>query len=198
MRLLLGLGNPGPEYFDTRHNVGFLFIDYLAARHGITLKRESKWEAEVGKGVLWGLPVLLAKPLTFMNRSGLAAARIANFYQLEPSELVVFHDELDLPFNSCRVAKGRGAGGHNGIRSLMEQLGSRDFVRFRIGVGRPPGERPAAGYLLSPFAAVERDRLEPLFSFLEEGLQLLLTRDEKAAMNLINASTAVDASRNTI
>lgn len=190
MQLLLGLGNPGPEYAATRHNVGFLFIDFLAARHGISLKRESKWEAEVGKGALWGRQVLLAKPLTFMNRSGLAAGRIAQFYRLDPADLVVFHDELDLPFNSCRVAKGRGAGGHNGIRSLMEHLGSRDFTRFRIGVGRPPGERPAAGYVLAPFAAVERERLDQFFSFLEEGLQLLLLRDEKAAMNLINVSTS--------
>jgi len=190
MRLLLGLGNPGPEYLHTRHNVGFLFTDFLASRQGISLKREGKWEAEVGRGALWSQPVLLAKPLTFMNRSGLAAARIANFYRLEPSQLVVFHDELDLPFGSCRVAKGRGAGGHNGIRSLMEHLGSRDFVRFRIGVGRPRGELPAAGYVLSPFAPFERDRLEQLFLFLEEGVQLLLQRDEKAAMNLINASPA--------
>lgn len=190
MRLLVGLGNPGEQYVATRHNIGFLFLDYLAQRHGISLKNESKWEAEAGRGSLWGEPVFLLKPQTYMNRSGQAAGKVARFYRLAPEDLVVFHDEIDLPFGTARVARGRGAGGHNGVRSLMDHLGSRDFLRFRIGVGRPPGERAAAGYVLAPFSVEERQGFSDIFSLLEEGLKLLLTRDDKAAMNLINASTS--------
>lgn len=192
MRLVVGLGNPGTKYQDTRHNIGFLFIDYLARRHGISLREESKWEAQSGRGTLWGQPVMLVKPLTYMNLSGRAVGRLARFYRLEAEAVAVFHDELDLPLGSARVAKGRGPGGHNGVRSLIDQLGSRDFVRFRLGVGRPPEQRPAAGYVLSSFSPEEHRALPDLFALLEEGLQLLLTRDEKAAMNLINATTKKD------
>lgn len=188
MFLLAGLGNPGVEYELTRHNVGFIFLDYLADRYGITLKHEKKWDAEVGRGTLWGQPVILVKPLTYMNRSGLAVGKVARFFQLDPASLVAFHDELDLPLGACRLAQGRGAGGHNGIKSLMDHLASRDFIRFRIGIGRPPASRPAAGFVLSRFTQPEIAVLEKMLPLLEEGLQILLQRDLKAAMNLVNAS----------
>ncbi|MDF1615297.1 aminoacyl-tRNA hydrolase [Desulfurivibrio dismutans] len=189
MRLLVGLGNPGGEYELTRHNVGFIFADYLADRHGISLKNEKKWDAEVGRGALWGQPVMLVKPLTYMNRSGLAVGKIARFFQLDPASVVVFQDELDLPLGACRLAQGRGAGGHNGIKSVMDHLASRDFVRIRIGVGRPTASRAAAGFVLSRFSQSELQVLDKLLPFLEEGLETLFKRDLKTAMNLINAST---------
>lgn len=191
MRLLVGLGNPGAEYELTRHNIGFIFLNFLADRHGIALKYEKKWDAEVGRGTVEGQPVMLVKPLTYMNRSGLAVGKIVRYFQLEPDTVVVFHDELDLPFGACRLARGRGAGGHNGIKSLMEHLGSRDFIRFRIGVGRPPASRPTAGFVLSRFSRAETQALEKLLTFFEEGLELLLSRDLQTAMNRVNASTAV-------
>ncbi|TBV83446.1 MAG: aminoacyl-tRNA hydrolase [Desulfobulbaceae bacterium] len=190
MRILVGLGNPGTEYELTRHNIGFIFIDRLAKRHGITLKRENKWDAELGRGNLWGEPVLLVKPLTFMNGSGLALGKIARFFQIKPEQVVVFHDDLDLPLGACRLAQGRGAGGHNGVKSLVEHLASRDFIRFRVGVGRPFGTRAAAGFVLSRFAAEELVKLEKLGDLLEEGLRVLLTRDLQMAMNLVNMSVA--------
>lgn len=196
MRLLVGLGNPGGEYELTRHNIGFIFLDYLADRHGITLKNEKKWDAEVGRGVLWGQPVMLVKPLTYMNRSGLAVGKIARFFQLDPEAVVVFHDELDLPLGACRLAQGRGAGGHNGIKSIMEHLASRDFIRFRIGVGRPPAARAAADFVLSRFSRAESGALESLLPFLEQGLELLLKRDLRMAMNLVNASVAATLPEN--
>ncbi|ADH85308.1 aminoacyl-tRNA hydrolase [Desulfurivibrio alkaliphilus] len=192
MRLLVGLGNPGGEYELTRHNVGFIFTDYLADRHGISLKNEKKWDAEVGRGTLWGQPVMLVKPLTYMNRSGLAVGKIARFFQLEPTSVVVFQDELDLPLGACRLVQGRGAGGHNGIKSLMDHLASRDFVRFRIGVGRPPAARAAAGFVLARFSPAELQVVDKLLPFLEEGVEMLLKRDLQAAMNLVNASTGAD------
>jgi peptidyl-tRNA hydrolase, PTH1 family len=191
MRLLVGLGNPGVEYELTRHNIGFIFVDYLADRHGIALKKETKWDAEVGRGLLWGQPVTLVKPLTFMNRSGLAVGKIARFFQIATPDVVVFHDELDLPFGACRLAQNRGAGGHNGVRSLMDHLGGRDFIRFRIGVGRPPGAKAAAGFVLSRFSTAEFPELEKILAFLEEGLELLFRRDLKIAMNLVNASVGI-------
>ncbi len=190
MKIIVGLGNPGAEYESTRHNIGFIFIDQLAGRHGILLKKESKWDAEVGRGTLWGEPVLLVKPLTYMNLSGVAVGKISRFFQVSPEQVVVFHDELDLPFGVCRLAQGRGPGGHNGVRSLIEHLGGREFIRFRIGVGRPPGAKAAAGFVLSRFAAEESGQLPNLLDFLEQGLKLLLARDLKIAMNMVNASAA--------
>lgn len=187
MHLLAGLGNPGREYAATRHNIGFLFIDYLARRFGIPLKSEKKWEAELGRGVLWDRPLLLVKPQTYMNRSGLAVARIAHFYQIPPAEVVIVHDEIDLPFMRTRMAVDRGPGGHNGVRSVIEHLGSREFVRFRVGVGRPAGPIEAADYVLSRFSAPEEQQLAELFPRLEEGLRLLLQDGPTAAMNFLNA-----------
>jgi PTH1 family peptidyl-tRNA hydrolase len=186
--LLVGLGNPGGEYAMTRHNIGFLFLDYLAGRHGLALK-SSKWQADTAKGALWGRPVVLCKPMTFMNRSGSAVGQVVRFYGMEPDRVVVIHDDLDLPFGRIKLVSNRGAGGHNGIKSLIDHLGTKDFPRIRVGVGRPPGETPASDYVLARFSGDEQRELPALFARLEEAVERLLAEGVAAAMNAINAES---------
>ncbi len=186
MFLLVGLGNPGPEYAMTRHNIGFLFLDHLADRHGLSLKG-SKWQAATAKGVLWEAPVLLCKPMTYMNRSGSAVGQVVRFYDLEPSRVVVIHDDLDLPFGRLKLVANRGAGGHNGIKSLIDHLGTKDFPRIRVGVGRPPGEATASDYVLARFASDEQRELPGLFARIEEAIERIIVDGLPAAMNVVNA-----------
>lgn len=138
MWLVLGLGNPGPEYAGTRHNVGFSVVDHLSHRHGIALTK-TRHRARFGRGTLAGQTVLLAQPLTFMNLSGEAARPLMSFHGIEPSNLVVVHDEADLAPGTIRLKWGGGNAGHKGLLSLTAHLGSPDFYRVRIGIGRPPG-----------------------------------------------------------
>lgn len=186
MFVLVGLGNPGGEYAMTRHNIGFLFLDYLADRHGLTMKG-SKWQADTAKGALWGCQALLCKPMTYMNRSGNAVGQMVRFYDLEPGRVVVIHDDLDLPFGRLRLVANRGAGGHNGIKSIIDHLGTRDFPRIRVGVGRPPGETAASDYVLSRFSGDEQRELPDLFARIEEAVERIMTDGVPAAMNAINA-----------
>jgi len=185
--MLVGLGNPGDEYLMTRHNVGFLFLDHLAKRHGFAFKG-SKWQAETVKVALWDNPVLLCKPQTYMNCSGTAVGQVVRFHGLAPGQVVVIHDDLDLPFGRLRIVTDRGAGGHNGIKSLIDHLGTKDFPRIRVGVGRPPGEQPASDYVLARFSRDEQRDLPVLFGRIEEAVRLILNDGVTRAMNAINVS----------
>lgn len=156
--LVVGLGNPGPEYAGNRHNVGAMVADLLAARMGGRFSRH-KSGADVLEGRLSGARVVLAKPRSYMNLSGRATAAAAAFYKIPAAQVIVVHDELDLPPMTIRVKQGGGEGGHNGLRSVSASLGSKDYLRVRFGIGRPPGRQDAASFVLKDFSAAERKDL---------------------------------------
>lgn len=160
MKLLIGLGNPGNQYSGHRHNVGFMALDEIARQHTFPAWRK-KFRAEITEGMLDGTRVLLIKPQTYMNESGRSVSEAMRFYKLEPSDVIVFHDELDLVPGKIRVKTGGGAAGHNGLRSIIQQIGA-DYVRVRIGIGHPGHKDRVHGYVLSDFARADRPWLEPL------------------------------------
>jgi peptidyl-tRNA hydrolase, PTH1 family len=180
--LIVGLGNPGPQYAGTRHNVGFMCADELAERMGVTFRRDRS-RAMVATGKLAGLPVTLAKPMTFMNVSGGPVAALRGYYKLPPARVLVLHDELDLPFDTVRLKLGGGDSGHNGLRSVTAALGTREYHRVRIGIGRPPGRMDPADYVLRNFSATERDDLPLLLSRAADAVELLLEHGLAAAQN---------------
>jgi PTH1 family peptidyl-tRNA hydrolase len=183
--VIVGLGNPGPSYERTRHNAGFLLLGELAAAHGIRLRQE-RHGAIVGDGVIGPRRCLLALPQTFMNRSGEAVRRILSFTGLDAQALVVVHDDLDLPLGRLRLRRGGGAGGHRGIASVLEHLGTPDFTRLKIGIGRPPEGVPVEGYVLQDFAAAEREAFRETLTRGVAALEVLLARGLEAAMNASN------------
>lgn len=166
--LVAGLGNPGPAYASHRHNVGHRVLDELAARGGVTFARPRTGgaRAEIAEARLGMLPggapgprVVLAKPTTYMNVSGGPVAGVARYYGIEPGNVLVVHDELDIDFGQIRLKRGGGEGGHNGLRDISKALGTRDYVRVRVGIGRPPGRMAAADFVLKDFSSVERKEL---------------------------------------
>ncbi|WP_440068185.1 aminoacyl-tRNA hydrolase [Streptosporangium sp. OZ121] len=156
--LVVGLGNPGPEYAGNRHNAGFMVLDELAARAGGRFKAHRS-RAEVLEGRLAGVPAVLAKPLSFMNLSGGPVKALADFYKVDPARVVVVHDELDIPYGALRAKLGGGDNGHNGLKSITKSLATKDYLRVRFGIGRPPGRMDAAAYVLRDFATAERKDL---------------------------------------
>ncbi|HEY6746379.1 MAG TPA: aminoacyl-tRNA hydrolase, partial [Mycobacteriales bacterium] len=155
--LVVGLGNPGPAYRGNRHNAGFLVLDLLAGRVGGRFKAH-KGRADVVEARLGPLPaprVVLAKPKAYMNESGGPVASLRDFYKVAPEQLVVVHDELDLPYGALRLKRGGGDNGHNGLRSITKSLGTREYLRVRFGIGRPPGRMDPADYVLRDFSAAE-------------------------------------------
>ena len=146
-RIIIGLGNPGPEYAATRHNIGFHCVDSVAGKHEIRLSRRHR-SALVGEGEIEDRRVVLAKPRTFVNRSGQAAAYLLARYRLSPSELLVVYDDMELPLGKIRLRTGGSAGGHNGIKSIVQEIGTQDFPRLRIGIGRPPADLDPIEYVL--------------------------------------------------
>jgi PTH1 family peptidyl-tRNA hydrolase len=182
--LVAGLGNPGPGYAGNRHNVGQMVLAELADRMSLTLKNH-KTNAMVAEGrtVPGGPKLILAKPNTFMNVSGGPIAAALRFYKLEPSRLIVLHDELDIPFDTVRLKFGGGHGGHNGIRDTIAALGTGDFTRVRIGIGRPPGRQPAADFVLRDFSADERAVLPNLLVDAADAVEMI-ARDGLTAAQL--------------
>ncbi|WP_018351732.1 aminoacyl-tRNA hydrolase [Longispora albida] len=160
--LVVGLGNPGKQYAGNRHNVGFMVADLLAGRAGATFGRHARApKAEVAEGRIrpGGPKLVLVKPLTYMNLSGGPVAALARFYKVLPEHVIAVHDELDVPFTSIRIKLGGGEGGHNGLRSMTQTLATKDYVRVRFGIGRPPGRQDPADFVLSDFSTVERKEL---------------------------------------
>ncbi len=180
--LIAGLGNPGREYRHNRHNIGFMLIDRLAEKWGIPLSRQQQ-KALVGVGQTGPHRIVLAKPQTFMNRSGDAIGPLARFYRIETSEVLVAYDELDIPFGHLRLRMKGGAGGHNGMRSVIQHLGP-DFPRLRLGIGRPPGRVPPAAFVLQEFDDAELNQVDALLdaaasaveTFLTEGIEIAMSR----------------------
>lgn len=185
--LVVGLGNPGPRYETTRHNVGFLVADILAERIGSGFKVHKKSGAEVTTGRLGGRSVVLAKPRTYMNESGRHVGPLANFYSVAPADVVVLHDELDIDFGRIRLKFGGGEGGHNGLKSVASALGTKDFQRVRIGVGRPPGRQDPAAFVLENFNSRERPELGLVLENAADATELLLQHGVEAAQNTVHA-----------
>jgi len=185
--LVAGLGNRGPGYAGNRHNAGFMVADLLAARMGVRF-RAGKYQAATAGGWLAGGPVTLAKPMTFMNQSGGPVAGLASYYRLPLSQLVVIHDELDLPFGAIRLKLGGGDNGHNGLRSLTSSLGSRDFYRVRFGIGRPPGRMDPAVFVLRDFSVAERKELPLLLDRAADAVTALLADGLAAAQNAFHGA----------
>ncbi len=183
MKLILGLGNPGRGYHWTRHNVGFLLLDALAQKHGIEVSRRGM-KSLYGRGRIGTEEVILAKPQTFMNLSGEAAQRLLQFFKIPPENMIVLHDDLDLPPGKPRIRVRGGHGGHKGIRSIVEALGSDGFVRFKMGIGRPPrpGQDPA-DFVLEPLASGEREDFQKGIEENLESLEVLILEGPQAAMN---------------
>lgn len=185
MWLLVGLGNPGPKYEGTRHNVGFQVIDALAVRNRASALR-AKLGAAVGEAQIGPERVLLCKPMEFMNTSGQALVRVAQFWKVDPAHTVVIHDELDVPFGRLKLGSGGGHGGHNGVRSIMAEWATADFARVRVGVGRPPAPIPGADYVLSDFKTAERKELPDFCSRAAEAVETIVTSGLLVAMNRFN------------
>ncbi len=191
--LIAGLGNPGPQYELTRHNAGFLAVDYFADQQGWSLTAE-KWQGLHGGGLLAGQRVLLLKPQTFMNRSGECVGRFAAFHRLSLERILIIHDDLDLPPGKIKVAAKGGAGGHNGIRSLIQHLGGQDFVRLKIGIGRPPRNEQGQGmpverYVLSAFSEEELRLFNSRLPLVQEAVELFISHGAAQCMNQINGRT---------
>lgn len=185
--LVVGLGNPGPNYAKTRHNVGFMVAELLADRIGEKFKVHKKSGAEVATGRLAGRSVVLAKPRVYMNESGRQVGPLAKFYSVSPADIVVIHDELDIDFGRIRLKLGGGEGGHNGLRSVASALGTKDFQRVRIGIGRPPGRQDPAAYVLENFNATERKEVPTICEQAADATELVVAQGLEAAQNIVHA-----------
>jgi PTH1 family peptidyl-tRNA hydrolase len=180
--LIVGLGNPGPEYKGNRHNVGQMVLDELARRLGGNFKTH-KARAQVLEGRLGigGPRVVLSKPMSYMNVSGGPVAALANFYGIEPDHVVAVHDEIDIPFNTVKLKCGGGEGGHNGLRDISKVLGTKDYLRVRVGVGRPPGRMDTADYVLRDFGTTERKDVPFLLDEAADAVEMLVKEGLTAA-----------------
>ncbi|GIH48980.1 peptidyl-tRNA hydrolase [Microbispora rosea] len=185
--LVAGLGNPGPEYAGNRHNAGFMVLDELAARVGGRFKAHRS-RAEVVEGRLAALPVVLAKPLSFMNLSGGPVKALADFYKVTPDRVIVIHDELDIPYGALRAKIGGGDNGHNGLKSITKSLGTRDYPRIRFGIGRPPGRMDPATFVLRDFATAERKDLPFLVDRAADMVESLMTAGLETTQNRFHAA----------
>ncbi|MFF5177363.1 aminoacyl-tRNA hydrolase [Micromonospora sp. NPDC000316] len=184
--LVVGLGNPGREYAGNRHNVGFMVADLLAGRVGARFGRHKRAVADVAEGRLGfgGPKLVLAKPLTYMNLSGGPVAALAQFYKVPPAQVIAVHDELDIDFGQVRIKFGGGEGGHNGLRSMSKSLGTKDYVRVRFGVGRPPGRQDPADYVLSDFGAAERKELDFLVDRAADVVESVIVKGVEPTQNV--------------
>jgi len=185
MKIIIGLGNPGRKYERTRHNAGFMVVDELSRVFRFEISQE-KYHALIGRGRIDSEQVVLVKPQTYMNESGKAVSAVIRDTYTDVSSLVVVHDELDLPSGVVRIKIGGGHGGHNGLRSLIEQLGTPEFVRVRIGIGRPAPGVESADYVLSHFSLDERQSLIRVLERAVEAVKVVIVEGPTKAMNLFN------------
>jgi PTH1 family peptidyl-tRNA hydrolase len=193
LKLIVGLGNPGKAYAHNRHNIGFRCINYLARLHSISIKGH-QCQSQVGTGKIAGVEVLLAKPKTFVNQSGEALGRLMRKYSIPVNDLIVIYDDLDLPLGKLRLRPSGSAGGHKGINSIISALGSEDFPRIKVGIGRPTTEDAAAitdedvivSYVLSDFTPQEEAAIKPAIATAAEAIHCILTEGIVAAMNKFN------------
>lgn len=184
--LIVGLGNPGTDYEHTRHNIGAMCCDVLAERVQSRFSRHKRANADVVEGRLAGERVVIAKPRSFMNTSGGPVKALADFYKVPLERIVVLHDELDLPFANQRYKLGGGDNGHNGLKSVRASLSSGDYLRVRLGIGRPPGRQDPADFVLRAFASTERKELPTFLERAGDGIEVLITQGLAQAQNQYN------------
>jgi len=184
--LVVGLGNPGPGYAATRHNAGFMVADLLAERMRGRFKAH-RGSADVVEGRIAGVRVVLGKPKSFMNLSGGPAVALRDFFKVPLEQIVVVHDELDLPFGTVRLKRGGGDNGHNGLRSITKSLGTREYLRIRFGIGRPPGRQDPADFVLKPCSSVENKELPFQVDRAADAVEALVTESLEAAQNRFHA-----------
>ena len=188
MKLIVGLGNPGREYEETRHNVGFWVVDALADRHRVSLKNHTKWKARAAKVPDVSDGLLLAQPTTFMNLSGWAVRELVAFHKIDPADLLIVYDDADLPLGRLRLRASGSSGGHNGLKSIIQELGTDRFPRLRIGVGRQAGE--LKNHVLGRFDAAETTQIEEAVERAADAAEMFAVEDILAAMNKFNPAQA--------
>jgi PTH1 family peptidyl-tRNA hydrolase len=188
--LIAGLGNPGPEYDQTRHNAGFWFVDELARRHGVTLRRENRFHGWLGRARIDGHDVWLLKPDTFMNLSGQSIVAVALFYKIPRDAILIAHDELDLPPGTARLKRGGGHGGHNGLRSTIQHLSGPDFLRLRLGIGHPGHKDDVVDYVLHRPSRDDQRAIEDAIDGAADQVPLLLAGEFERAMHVLHSSKA--------
>lgn len=185
LRLVVGLGNPGDAYLKTRHNAGFMVVDEVAEAFSIPLVKR-KFDTIFGRGSVDGVEVILIKPMAFMNLSGPPVLKIANYFKILCEDMLAIHDDIDLAFGRLKINEKGGDGGHNGVRSLMEAFGGGDFVRLRVGVGRPEARISAADYVLNGFSAKEIEVLDQITTKARDAVVTILCKGTKEGMNRFN------------
>jgi len=185
LRLVVGLGNPGESYSETRHNAGFLTVDKVSEAFSIAFAKR-KFDTRFGIGSMDGIKVILAKPMAFMNRSGPQIQKIAGYFRILCEDMLVVHDDIDLAFGKIKIKEKGGDGGHRGIRSLIDAFGGGDFVRLRIGVGRPEAGIGAADYVLGKFTLEERKNLDRIITTAKDAVVTTLCKGTKEGMNRFN------------
>lgn len=187
MKIIAGLGNPGTEYARTKHNVGFMFVDALAEALGVSASEwQVKFDALVAPARIGTQKVLLVKPQTYMNESGRAIGPLLSWYKLEPENLIVVHDDMDIPVGTIRIRKKGSAGGHNGIKSILAHVGDEHFARVRIGIGRPLPGWTVVNHVLAPFSDEGQQKIEDAIKYLEPAVECIVTDDVDVAMNRYN------------
>jgi len=185
MRLVAGLGNPGDKYENTRHNVGFMAADELAAGFRLSFQN-SRWDAQIARGEIEGIKVILAKPMSFMNLSGMPLYRIADYYKIKSGDVIVIHDDIDLAFGTIKIKEKGGHGGHKGVKSIMESFGGGEFIRLRIGVGRSATGLSVANYVLDNFSTDERAVIQKVIMRAKDAAVTVLCKGAKSGMNEFN------------
>ncbi len=189
MKLIIGLGNPGHKYQATRHNSGFLGVDEIATTHNIPVQLKG-FDACYGKGRIGGIPILLVKPMTFMNISGSAVKKIVDYFNINIPDMIVIHDDIDLPFRTIRLKAGGGHAGHKGLISIIDSLVNPEFIRVRIGIGRPFDKLTVERYVLEQFAEDEMRLLPKIMKMVSDAVTMIATSGIQAAMNLYNEKPA--------
>ncbi len=186
MFLVVGLGNPGDKYTHTRHNIGFMVADQLA-HDNQTQFSDSKWQADTAKVMLWSQKAIIVKPQTYMNNSGVAVGKIASYYKVSPDKIIVVHDELDIDLFNVKLVTNRGAGGHKGITSIINHLSNKEFIRIRVGIGRPPTEAmPVSNFVLSKFSTDQQSDLTECIDKAVKCIQQVIELGLNKAMNSVN------------
>jgi PTH1 family peptidyl-tRNA hydrolase len=185
--LIAGLGNPGPQYEHTRHNVGFWWLDQLAHDMNVSFSVDSKYHGQLAQCQLSGSKLFLLKPMQFMNRSGQSVAALANFYKIPPTNILVIHDELDLPAGTARLKKGGGHGGHNGLRDIIACTGTKDFLRCRLGIDHPGNSKDVSNYVLSKPSQSDRQAITNAIDDSIKVLPDVLSDDLEKAMNWLHS-----------
>ncbi len=185
IRLIVGLGNPGAQYENTRHNAGFMVVDQLAARFGISVDKH-KFDVRFGRGTIEDHAIMLAKPMAFMNRSGWPVQKLAAYFKINSKDLIIVHDDIDLAFGRLQIKEKGGHGGHKGLKSILNAIGEDEFMRLRIGVGRSETGNSVSDHVLGPFYDDELKRLDALLKRARDAVVTILTEGPTVAMNRFN------------